>query len=67
VFDFSGSPTITLPNGTASNRMPLSVQLVGRHLSEDLLTPAAHAFQSTSPSRKASEGFRHHEAREHKA
>lgn len=48
VFDFSGSPTITLPNGTASNRMPLGVQLVGRHLSADLLTPAAHAFQSTT-------------------
>ena len=35
VFDFSGSPTITLPNGIASDRMPLSMQLVGPHLSED--------------------------------
>ena len=48
VFDFSGSPTITLPNGMASDRMPLSMQLVGRHLSEDLLTGAAHAFQSAT-------------------
>jgi amidase len=48
VFDFSGSPTITLPMGVASDRMPLTMQLVGRHLSEDLLARAAHAFQSTT-------------------
>jgi len=48
VFDFSGSPTITLPNGLASDRMPLSMQLVGSHLSEDMLARAAHAFQSVT-------------------
>ena len=48
VFDFSGSPTITLPMGMASDRMPLTMQLVGRHVSEDLLARAAHAFQSTT-------------------
>jgi amidase len=48
VFDFSGSPTITLPMGMASDRMPLSMQLVGPHLSEPLLARAAHAFQSTT-------------------
>lgn len=47
-FDFSGSPTITLPMGMASDRMPLTMQLVGRHVSEDLLSQAAHAFQSTT-------------------
>ncbi|HVX74709.1 MAG TPA: amidase [Bradyrhizobium sp.] len=46
VFDFSGSPTITLPMGMASDRMPLSMQLVGPHLSEDVLARAGHAFQS---------------------
>ncbi|WP_426434857.1 amidase [Bradyrhizobium genosp. P] len=46
VFDFSGSPTITLPMGMASDNMPLSMQLVGPHLSEDRLARAAHAFQS---------------------
>jgi amidase len=46
VFDFSGSPTITLPMGMASDGMPLSMQLVGPHLSEDVLARAAHAFQS---------------------
>jgi amidase len=48
VFDFSGSPTITLPMGMASDRMPLSMQLVGAHVSEDTLARAAHAFQSTT-------------------
>ena len=47
VFDFSGSPTITLPMGMASDQMPLSMQLVGPHLSEGVLARAAHAFQST--------------------
>jgi len=45
VFDFSGSPAITLPARMAANRMPLSMQLVGPHLSEDALVRAAHAFQ----------------------
>jgi amidase len=45
-FDFSGSPT--LPNGMDSNCMPLSMQLVGRHLSEELLVRAGHAFQSVT-------------------
>jgi amidase len=48
VFDFSGSPTITLPVGMASDQMPLSMQLVGPHLSEEMLARAAHAFQSTT-------------------
>jgi amidase len=46
VFDFSGSPSITLPMGMASDQMPLSMQLVGPHLSEDVLARAGHAFQS---------------------
>ncbi|MET4389902.1 amidase [Bradyrhizobium sp. F1.4.3] len=48
VFDFSGSPTITLPNGMASDGLPLSMQLVGPHLSEDVLARAGHAFQSVT-------------------
>ncbi|WP_375305213.1 amidase [Bradyrhizobium sp. A11] len=48
VFDFSGSPTITLPNGMASDNLPLSMQLVGPHLSEDVLARAGHAFQSVT-------------------
>lgn len=47
-FDFSGSPTITLPAGIDKTGMPLSLQLVGRHLSEDLLCRAGHAFQQVT-------------------
>ena len=47
-FDFSGSPTITMPNGIDKRGMPLSFQLVGRHVSEDLLVRAGHAFQTAT-------------------
>ena len=44
-FDFSGSPTITLPARPDAAGLPLSLQLVGRHLGEDLLCRAGHAVQ----------------------
>ncbi len=44
-FDMSGSPTITLPGGFTSKGLPLSFQLVGRHLDEALLVRAGHAYQ----------------------
>ena len=47
-FDFSGSPTITLPNGIDTAGLPLSMQLVGRHCGEDLLCRAGFAFQSVT-------------------
>jgi amidase len=47
-FNFSGSPTITLPNGFDTAGMPLSMQLVGPHLSEAALARAGHAFQSVT-------------------
>ncbi|MCB8877024.1 amidase [Acidisoma silvae] len=47
-FDFSGSPTITLPNGMDQEGLPLSLQLIGRHCAEDLLCRAGHAFQSVT-------------------
>lgn len=47
-FDFSGSPTITLPSGIDRAGMPLSLQLVGRHAAEDVLCRAGHAFQSVT-------------------
>ena len=47
-FDFSGSPTITLPSGIDRAGIPLSMQLVGRHVSEDLLCRAGHAFQQVT-------------------
>jgi amidase len=47
-FDFSGNPTLTLPNGFDAAGLPLSMQLVGPHLSEDVLTRAGHAFQTAT-------------------
>jgi amidase len=47
-FDFSGSPTITLPSGIDRLGIPLSLQFIGRHVSEDLLCRAGHAFQQVT-------------------
>jgi amidase len=47
-FDMSGSPTLTLPGGFTANGLPLSFQLVGRHLEEALLVRAGHAYQQAS-------------------
>lgn len=44
-FDLTGNPTIVLPAGFSRNNMPISLQLVGKHLSEDVLCAAGHAFQ----------------------
>ncbi len=47
-FDMSGSPTITLPGGFTALGLPVSFQLVGRHLDEALLVRAGHAFQQVT-------------------
>jgi amidase len=47
-FDFAGNPTITLPAGIDHDGLPLSVQLVGPRVSEDLLCRAGHAFQQVT-------------------
>ena len=47
-FDFSGSPTITMPNGIDKRGMPLAFQLVGRHVSEEVLVRAGHAYPSAT-------------------
>ncbi|MEZ0113475.1 amidase [Catenulispora sp. EB89] len=44
-FDMSGSPTITLPAGFTDKGLPLSFQLVARHLDEPLLIRAGDAYQ----------------------
>ena len=38
-FDFSGSPTLTLPNGLDAVGMPLSMQLVGAHFFPKTCSP----------------------------
>ncbi|MBL8583683.1 MAG: amidase [Rhizobiaceae bacterium] len=47
-FDLSGNPTIVLPAGFSRNGLPISLQLVGKHLSEDILIAAGHAFQQAT-------------------
>ncbi|MEE9281645.1 MAG: amidase [Myxococcota bacterium] len=44
-FDFSGSPTLSLPGGFTPDGVPLGFQLVGRHLDEAGLLRAGHAYQ----------------------
>jgi amidase len=44
-FDLSGNPTIVVPSGFSPAGLPLSMQLVGKHLAEDSLAAAGHAFQ----------------------
>ena len=45
VFDFTGSPTLSLPCGISDEGLPLSLQLVGRHEEEQLLCQAGHAYE----------------------
>jgi amidase len=45
-FNLTGMPTITMNGGFDKRGAPIGFQLVGKHLSEDLLLRAGHAFQS---------------------
>ena len=47
-FDYSGSPTLSLPCGFSDDGMPLSLQLVGRHLGESVLCRAGSAFEKAT-------------------
>ena len=44
-FDYSGHPTITLPAGLNAAGLPLSFQLIGPHLGEQLLVRAGAAHE----------------------
>ena len=47
-FDFNGAPTISLPCGLSSEGLPLSMQFVGKPLSEAMLCRAGHAFEQAT-------------------
>ena len=47
-YDFSGAPTISLPSGLNSEGLPLSIQFVGRHLTEPLLVQVGHAYEEAT-------------------
>jgi len=44
-FDYSGHPSITLPAGLCSERLPKSFQLIGRRLGEPTLIRAGSAYE----------------------
>ena len=49
--DYSGAPTITLPcgltdgSGPSPAGLPLALQLVGKHMDEELLCKLGHAYE----------------------
>jgi len=47
-FDFNGAPTISLPCGQNSEGLPLSLQFVGKHLSEASLVRLGHAYEQAT-------------------
>ncbi len=48
-FDYNGAPTLSVPCGVNSEGLPLSIQFVGKHLSEPLLCQVGHAYESATP------------------
>ena len=50
-YDFSGAPTISLPCGLNSEGLPLSIQFVGRHLTEPILVQVGHAYEAATQHR----------------
>ncbi|MEM7468781.1 MAG: amidase [Pseudomonadota bacterium] len=47
-FNFSGSPSITLPNGFNAAGLPTAMQLIGRHGDEATIIRAAHAYEQST-------------------
>ena len=50
-YDFSGAPTISAPCGLNGEGLPLSIQFVGRHLTEPLLVQVGHAYEEAAQHR----------------
>ena len=47
-YNFSGHPTLSLPGGFNEDGLPLSLQFVGRHMSEDVLLRLGHAYEQAT-------------------
>ena len=47
-FDYNGAPTLSVPCGPNSEGLPLSIQFVGKHLSEPLLCQVGQAYESAT-------------------
>ena len=48
-FNYNGAPTLSVPCGVNSERLPLSIQFVGKHLTEPLLCRVGHAYERATP------------------
>jgi amidase len=48
-FNFSGSPTLSVPCGFSADGLPLSVQFVGRRLGEPILCRIGDAYEQATP------------------
>ena len=48
-FDYNGAPTLSVPCGLNSEGLPLSIQFVGKHLTEPLLCQVGHAYERAIP------------------
>ena len=47
-FNYNGAPTLSVPCGMNSEGLPLSIQFVGKDLSEPLLVQVGHAYESAT-------------------
>ena len=47
-YDFNGAPTLSTPCGLSSDGLPLSLQFVGKRLSEPLLCKIGHAYEQAT-------------------
>ncbi|MBU9723542.1 MULTISPECIES: amidase [Bacillaceae] len=45
----TGTPSLSVPMGLDSNRLPAGMQLIGNHLAEKLLLQVGKAWESTNP------------------
>ena len=44
-YDFNGTPTLCTPSGFTKDGLPLSIQFIGKHLSEPLLCQIGNAYE----------------------
>ena len=48
-FNYNGAPTLSVPCGMNTEGLPLSIQFVGKHLTEPLLCRVGHAYEIATP------------------
>ncbi len=48
-FNFSNSPTLTMPCGFTDDDLPIALQLVGPHFSEGMLLNVGHVYEQSTP------------------